>query len=705
MKNKIELVNLLEEVSVFSELNIKRCYRTKKDDIKNDLLIPLISNAVEYDRGTGFFSIDALIELSAGIIPYINNGGIIKIVTSVDLDVRNLKIIKKGIDYGRNMVSEYILDEIDKSLAQDDELLDLDLITNLIAVDKLQIKIAYLPDGGIYHEKICFIKDADGQSIWFTGSNNETYNGLKKNAESFLVLKSWQGDMEDIEEQKKYFESLWNNNEEGIDVFDIPEAAKQRLFSKYKRSADICEAIKKFEISFDNSKKTLYPYQEKAVEEFVINRYCHFFEMATGTGKTFTAVKAVERMSEKMNGKSLYVIVVVPQIDLQMQWKQAFEEISITPHLFGGNSINKDWENELSNSIINYHNGDNSVVVSICIYDTFFSKINKELENKRMNKLIIVDEAHELSRNQINSLSENYKFRLGLSATPERHSLSETNRILNYFTRGEVQPYEYSIDEAIKSGFLSKYEYYPIIVYLNDFEFSRFKRYTLRLAQLLNAKIRDDDKIQEVLNNRSIIIKKAKSKTEKIKEMAGDINYNFVNSVIYCGQGKDAETEESIIDSVTLALKEQGKYRVSQFTSKTDNRDSVLREFENVYYDTLVAIKCFDQGVDVPKLDKIYIMASDSLTRQTIQRRGRVLRRCKETGKNMAYIYDFVCLPPEGVFLETGASSLVAKELKRVREYGRLAENISEVNDFIEQLVEDYNVTEDSDDERETNNK
>lgn len=187
--------------------------------------------------------------------------------------------------------------------------------------------------------------------------------------------------------------------------------------------------------------------------------------------------------------------------------------------------------------------------------------------------------------------------------------------------------------------------------------------------------------------------------------MAGDINYNFVNSVIYCGQGKDAGTEESIIDSVTLALKEQGKYRISQFTSKTVNRDSVLREFENGYYDTLVAIKCFDQGVDVPKLDKIYIMASDSLTRQTIQRRGRVLRRCKETGKSMAYIYDFVCLPPEGVFLETGASSLVAKELKRVREYGRLAENISEVNNFIEQLVEDYNVTEDSDDERETNNK
>ena len=207
-----------------------------------------------------------------------------------------------------------------------------------------------------------------------------------------------------------------------------------------------------------------------------------------------------------------------------------------------------------------------------------------------------------------------------------------------------------------------------------------------------------------MLNNRSIIVKKAKNKTYKIQEMAGSSEYDFTNSVIYCGQGKDVSTEELIIDNVTLALKEQGKYRVSQFTSKTDERSSVLREFESGYYDTLVAIKCFDQGVDVPKLDKIYIMASDTLTRQTVQRRGRVLRKCRETGKAMAYIYDLVCLPPEGISSGVGASSLVAKELSRVREYGRLAENKVDVDEFINQLINEYNVTEESFDEKEANN-
>ena len=112
--------------------------------------------------------------------------------------------------------------------------------------------------------------------------------------------------------------------------------------------------------------------------------------------------------------------------------------------------------------------------------------------------------------------------------------------------------------------------------------------------------------------------------------------FDFKNSVVYCGHGKDYETDDSIIDSVTRILAVDGKYTVSQFTSKTINRAQVLDEFENENYGTLVAIKCFDEGVDVPKLDKIYIMASDALKRQTIQRRGRVLRTCAEAGKKVA---------------------------------------------------------------------
>lgn len=693
---------------MFSNLNIKRCYRTKKDDVKNELFIPLISNATRYDRGSGFFSIDALIELTDGILPYIKNGGIIRLITSVDLDLRELDVIRKGIEYAREQVSERILKKIDEEInvSNTNIVISMDLISNLIAVDKLQIKIAFLPQGGIYHEKIGYVEDKDGDSVWFSGSNNETYNGLNKNAESIIVLKSWQGDTEDINNQKKYFENLWNGLDEDISVFDIPEACKNHIFSNYKKSKDYYEAIKKYEeVMSQPPKKDLYPYQKEAIEEFVKNQYCHFYEMATGTGKTFTAVKSVLRMKNEMGDKPLYALVVVPQIDLQAQWERTFLECGINSHMFGGQSSNKDWELELSNSLIEYYNGE-KVVVSICVYDTFFAKINAAIVDKRINKLLIVDEAHELSKNQISMLSDNYKFRLGLSATPERHNSQETNQIISYFTRGRIDTYKYTIEEAIENGFLSRYEYYPIVVHLknDDFEFKKYQKYTLQLAQLLNAEEPDYDRIQEVLNNRSIIIKKASNKIEKLAEMIKTNEYNFKNSVVYCGQGKDYLTEESIIDKVTDVLKKYGNYRVSQFTSKTIDRINVLREFENGYYDTLVAIKCFDQGVDVPKLDKIYIMASDSLTRQTIQRRGRVLRMCKETGKNIAYIYDFVCLPPEEITNETGASSLVSKELKRVREYGRLAENKKSIDLFIEEMILKYNITEESDDERETNN-
>jgi len=695
---------------MFSKLKIKRCYRTKKDDVDKDFFIPILKNASVYNRGTGFFSVDGLAMLAKGIIPYVKRGGIIRIITSVMLDLKNIEILDDAIQKGRDNVIDKINEDIEKALCKSEQELDLDLITNLIAANRLQIRIAYLPDGGIYHEKIGYFEDINGNKIWFLGSNNETYNGIKKNVESLSVMKSWQGDLEEIDEQKDYFMSLWNGNENGIEVFSFPETSKNKLFSKYRKSESIEDAILKIEEKYADysiNKKYLYKYQSEAIEEFVANKYCHFFEMATGTGKTFTAVKAVERLSKDMGDKSLYVVVAVPQIDLQVQWKKEFEEIGINPYCFGGKATSSNWELDFDKSMIDYFSGE-KLVVSICIYDTYFSKVYNEIESKRrINKILIVDEAHELSPNQISKLSNSYRFRLGLSATPQRHNPSETKAIINYFTKSSIETFKYSIDQAIENGFLSKYLYFPLCVHLedNESEFKKYQYYTARLAFYLNEEERDQKKIQEVCNNRSLIVKKATNKLNKIEELVKDVNYDFTNAVVYCGQGKDLETEEMIIDNVSKILAEKGNYKVSHFTSKTTDRALVLKEFENGYYDTLIAIKCFDQGVDVPKLDKIYIMASDTLERQTIQRRGRVLRKCKETGKQIAYIFDMITLPPVGIYNEIGTAALVSKELNRAREYGRLAENYEDVMKVIYDLSEIYGITEESDDEKEVDNE
>ena len=120
----------------------------------------------------------------------------------------------------------------------------------------------------------------------------------------------------------------------------------------------------------------------------------------------------------------------------------------------------------------------------------------------------------------------------------------------------------------------------------------------------------------------------------------------------------------------------------------------IICNFENGFFDVLVAIKCFDEGVDVPKLDKIYIMASDTALRQTVQRRGRVLRQCKATGKTMAYIYDMIVLPPSGYYLEPGVKNLVTNEFRRALEYIRLSSNKDENDIIVQKYFNKYDIKE-----------
>lgn len=676
---------------MFESLNIKRCYRSKKDNLDYDFFVPLLKYSVIYYRGVGYFSLKNLLNLSAGIIPYVKRGGIIKIITSVELSEEDIDLIKKGEEIAKNTIQNRLLREIHEEIEQSQKI-NLDLLTNLIAASIIQIRIAYIPDGGIYHEKVGYMEDEQGNCIWFNGSNNETYSGIKRNSESFMTLMSWKGDTEDIKEQKAYFENLWAGYDTDVTTYDFPEAAKLELLREYKESSSVSEAISKNEENNvpQEEKRGLYEYQEDAIEEFFSNGGVHFYEMATGTGKTFTAIKTIKAITERNIEKNLLVVIIVPQNDLQEQWRRELKKEDLDCFLFGGNSTNKDVDEEFNRAIIAYRLG-SSLTIAVSTYDTYFSKLHNKLEKQKICKMFVVDEAHELSANQIAKLSVNYKYRLGLSATPQRHDKNETEQIISYFTQGKNKTFEYTIDQAIEKGFLSRYEYYPIYVIMGEENFEKYCSFTKLLNALRNQEEKDQEKITDVLNKRSLIVKKEDNKIIKLREMVSSKKYEFKNSVVYCGLGNSIETDEKIIDQVSIALYELGNYSVSHFTSKTEDRVRVLHEFENGYYDTLVAIKCFDQGVDVPKLDKIYIMASDSLKRQTIQRRGRVLRKCIESGKKLAYIYDMVLLPPNGDY-GNGATALVRNELKRVEEYERLAENKDEIETQIQELIEEYRV-------------
>lgn len=673
-------------------IDIKKSYRNRHEDVINDFFIPTLKESVLYQRAVGYFTLGALCNLTAGIIPLIQNGGKVEVICSPLLVQEDIEILSKGNNIQNHQIIKRLMEQL-VDTDNEDETIKMDLIANLIQAELIQIKIAVNPTG-IYHEKVGILQDKNSDYIAFSGSSNETVNAQLNNYESFKVFKSWDPAIADYAlDEKQHFAELWNGDKKGLIIFNLTDAVKNQILTKYKESESLESAIKKFNEKFYNTsfvrKKELYPYQKQAIKEFEENNYNHFFEMATGTGKTFTSVHALKALNE-VKGK-VFNIILVPQIDLQHQWYKELKDSGIEKiYTLGGNMSSSSWSDDFQKALIDFSRANKSVYY-IAIYDSFFSKLYNKL-GKIKELSLIIDEAHNLSSNQLNKLPINAKYRLGLSATPEKHSIDETEKIISYFIK-DKKSFKYSIDEAIANKFLSRYYYQPIFVYLTDEEFEKYKSYTIKVVVERSQKNVDYDKVQRLLNERSLVIKKASGKIDKLHELTLDQSYSFINSVVYCGQGKEDGEEERIIDKVTKVLYDERKLRVSTFTSATIDRKRVLDEFENGYYDTLVAIKCFDEGVDVPSLDKIYIMASDRLKRQTVQRRGRVLRISKETGKDFAYIYDFIVLPPIDADSNIG-KNLVVNEFYRVHEYMRLAENKKIVASTINDIEMQFNITE-----------
>lgn len=668
--------------------NLKPTYRSFVDDFDKDFLTPCYKESIKLDRGSGFFSLKSLILSFEGLLKFIKNGGSIRLICNPQLSAEDIALIDASINLKDIIVSKFIkqidTENIDITEQQTDKL---DVICNLISIGRLAIKIAYMP-GGIYHEKVGVFTDKEGCKVYFCGSNNATVQANIHNYESFHVTFSWYDQMGEIQDAESNFEKLWNNEVPQLEVMDFPDAVKNKIFDNYRRSDSLENAIQKcIRSSHLKIKKQLYDFQENAINQFYERGGHSFYEMATGTGKTFTSIKTIEKMINEVSEK-IFTMILVPQIDLQKQWLDALKNEGFDKvYLMGG--ISDDTDTAISDSVIEYFNGVKNVIC-ISVYDTFFEKVYKRC-SRINNMFIVVDEAHNLNPQQLNKMPQ-AKFKLGLSATIQRHSKTETQQILDYFLLKGETPFYYGIEDAIENKFLSQYEYYPIYVNLTIDEFNAYKYKTKAIASEMAKKEKDRDLeiLERLRRDRSLIVKKANNKLSKLREMTLQ-DYDFVNSVVYCGQGK--VEEESIIDKVTKILNDAG-LDISTFTSKTQNRPGVLYAFETGYYDTLVAIRCFDEGVDVPKLDKIYIMASDTSLRQTVQRRGRVLRKCAETNKTVAYIYDMIVVPPDFVSTsEMGAKSLVLNEFRRVLEYNRLANNKEYNCNHFQTILDQYNIT------------
>lgn len=677
---------------MLTDIEIPSCYFTATSErLLKELYLPAFAESSLYQRGVAYFSVEFLMRLLDGVIPFVKKGGVIHLVTSVELDRETIESFAKGYMLSGEDLEDRLLESIVayqrlNATPSEVESAKLDVVANMIASRNLVIKVAYVPSG-IYHEKIGLFTDAQGNTISFIGSANATVNAYHNNFETIDIFESWESPRR-VRAHRNHFANLWNDAIDNLSVVSFPEAVERKILAEFKRSADLessLEALdrltnpKKAVVSCDRAK--LRPYQEDAIAQFVKNGYRHFFEMATGTGKTFTAVKAIEKMADRH--QVLNVIILVPLKDLQKQWINAITKMLDKDHRifrFGGGGKDDVNDYNLSSASESVQTG-KAIAIGVCVYDTFFSRTVEELSPVSGDMLLIVDEAHNLTPGQLKKLKNLTHYRLGLSATPERHNPKETQSIFDYFLPDGVEGFKFGLKEAIDQGFLSPYEYYPIPVSLTEDELFDYRKLTqsIGVAQAIydqNPSSENLKRLEDLKMARSRIVKKAMNKLLLLKAMVDSQEYDFSNAVVFAGPGEvdcnDGEGPQKLLDLVTMIISRSAarRYYPAKYTSGEDDRAERLENFTDRLTDTLVAIKCFDEGLDVPALDKIYLMASDTSRRQTIQRRGRVLRISRETGKVKARIYDMVVGEGEGYSFVP-----LATECPRVAEYAALSLN------------------------------
>ena len=213
------------------ELNIKGEYRSFIDDVVKDFYIPLLSEAVLYQRAVGFFCSSALSLISRGIKGLIKNGGKIQIVASPRLTEEDYQEIQKGYEL-RKVIENSLSREL-KEPENEEDRENLSFIAQLVAQGILDIKIAFLTtqnEVSMYHEKMGIITDAAGDSVAFSGSMNESENGFRGNYESFDAFCSWTSDAERVFQKQMAFRAIWEDYEPGIEIYEFPEAVKRRLY-------------------------------------------------------------------------------------------------------------------------------------------------------------------------------------------------------------------------------------------------------------------------------------------------------------------------------------------------------------------------------------------------------------------------------------------------------------------------------------------
>ena len=701
-----------------------------------ELYLDGLSNSNRFDLLLGYFSTSAINLLSYGFTKFLANGGNMRLVINQFLTQKDKEALTKGVEKKPEEIFGYelSLSEIRKNLDEGGEHF-FNCIAWLIAKKRIDIKIVKpKAKSGIAHYKSGVFSDGKN-FLKFKGSCNFTANALLNNLEEIEVKCSWdEADLAAIKEYQTYFEEIFCERATFIEYLDsknIEEVIINEFGDKDLRDLIIDEkkliekkrklySAKTIKTKIDTIRDELieierrprFPYdqgprkyQEKAYKKWVENEYKGVFAMATGTGKTITALNC---LLELYNVAKVYqAIVLVPTVDLQNQWVEEIEKFNIRQGviLVGAE---RDWKKKLSKLTTTFQFGGTRSFIIVSTYNSFGrNSLQSFLKYLPEETLLIADEAHNIAAPSVlKRLSEViFKRRIGLSATPKRvYDLEGTDEMNSFFNDSPPYTFEYTMEEAIAKGVLCQYDYYPHVVELTDEEFEKYIEITKKISRLYafeSSNKKEKEILDQLLMKRKRIIHKAENKIPKFKEILKreylrrkNLKYTFV----YVPEGfdeSDLENERMMVHYNQAIMNTDPSLRVASFNGETKERVEILNSFEKGEIDVVSAMKCLDEGVDVPRAELAIFCSSTGNPRQFVQRRGRILRQHDD--KKHAVIHDLVVVPKKELGPEKGSTfelerTQVANELKRVADFAFLSRNQFEAVEMIQSVCDYYDL-------------
>jgi len=682
---------------------LRPSYIIPRHDFVKEALIPCLEVADTYRCMAGFFDSGALRDMAPGLAQYIARPGkVVKLIASPYIDGDDQQAIKRGLKTPLQVLEQTLLELCGTAEVSESALVahTLHCLAYLIASKRLQMKVSFVP-GGLFHPKV-WIFDQGDDLIVLHGSSNLTSPGLTHNVEQVSVARSWrdQDQAATVSELVDEFESLWHRQRSYAEVVDLPVAVERQLLRLLRTAPptpdQFWEAWRHDEANGIVETESSVPPSTPARKSFDIPRGLNYYsgdfahegraveaweaagrrgviELATGAGKTVTALITAQRLhSEK--GR-LLLVIAAPYLPLVEQWRDEAQLFGLSPVVPNDASGRRSRLAEVEGSVRRLNNGLSPVETLIVSHDMLCDQeFQAILQHCSCASMLIGDEVHNLGRDMfVDSPPYFFEARLGLSATPIRQYDSEgTDALFAYF--GPVV-FKFTLADAI-GVCLVPYNYFVHPIELTHDEVHAYAELTRKLRRAgwvgSAGNFEFNDQVQQLLIKRRAVLEQAEGKLAALEHLLTETGTRQIHhSLVYASAKGHRQLER-----INKILTRLGIY-FHQLTAEENAQPrlaaDILRAFAIGRLQVLTAMRVLDEGVNIPEIETAYIVASTTVEREWVQRRGRVLRKCDAIGKTSATIHDFLVIPPS--VADDDTRSIVRGELSRISEFASLAAN------------------------------